>query len=253
MNEPSLGARLAHELCVFGSSKEVEWIQRAAEAFEHQLREEKGTTHREIVAPLCDWLECSPTQKRLIGHTLDLLQVAFDLADNLADREEDEARGRTYDPYYEGIPVPVRHCLPALLVSGAHRCMMGAFSPEASVSSAEKVHGVLEDMLRGQGLPRGKEKVALVSGAQARLLCLPFWLFPERASRERTTLQELERWAQAWGNSWEFGFIFEETGSPEDRELWVDALRTARKFWPNFGPFSASGPLSAERNLRPVC
>ncbi len=211
-----------------------------------------GTTHRSVVEPLCEWLGWAAEQRARLGHSLDLIQIAFDLADNLADEESDALEGRAYSSAYHGIPHAVRFSLPAYLISACYANLLGGF-PEGGRAAVPKVHAVLSEMIVGQSLPSGVQKAGLVSGSQGRLLCLPAWLSPSHPQLSSQRVAELERWAQAWGTTWELETLHRSSGCAESRRAWIESVRQAHRNWPRYGPFAAREALSASRNLRPVC
>jgi hypothetical protein len=161
----------------------VAWSGRAARVLEDQLRASHAVAHREIVVPMAQAVGMRPLRQAALGDILDLLQTAIDLADNLADREEDAAAGKAEAKSYPGVPGAALLCLPALLVGTAEQILYEEFRrPRYRPDYASgRLLETLGQMTVGQGLPTGDRRhLDLVSGQQGVLLCLPFWLVSHR-------------------------------------------------------------------------
>lgn len=233
----------------------AEWIGVAAGVFEAQLRDSNAAPHSSLVTPICDWLRMNETERTAIARCLDLLQVAFDMADNLADAEEDRARGKDRLQGYALIPSNVCPCLPAYLLAASSEHLDRAFAarPTELRLAKRRIYESLGSMVRGQGLDATPEKARLVSGQQARLLCLPVWLSPDSDELTAGRRVHLEQWAEVWGTSWELGFEYEEQRSDQTRASWAHSLDRARETWPKFGPFVNGELLGPERMLPGMC
>jgi hypothetical protein len=183
------------------------------------------------------------------------LQVAFDLSDNLADVAEDAARGLAERRSYRDIPTAVRTCLPAYLVATSRERLEITFTsrPGRLREAGRLVHGVLGAMVRGQGCDDPLEKARLVSGEQAKLLCLPAWLCAPHPDLTDAVRADLLAWAEAWGTSWQLGFECQEHPSPPAQERWMHSLLNARARWPRVGPFLPGRPLAADSLLSGLC
>jgi len=250
-----LSERLQAALTGWSAPELVRWSCAAASAFEAQLRDTAGVTHREVARPISEWLGFTPSEHDAIGDSLDLLQVAFDLADNISDAEEDRRLGRGYNDAYAEIPKAVCISLPAYLIATACESLRRCFEPSGhSVSVAlGNVHQVLGSMLLGQSMQDPVRKAELVSGSQARLLCLPAWLRTDHPLLQPNRLEGLHRWAESWGTSWQLGFEFAEQRTAHLHALWLRSTRLARAEWPPFGPFVPGQTLAADQHLTPLC
>jgi hypothetical protein len=247
----SFSSRIGTSLTGWLDPPLVDWAGAAARVFERQLEQAGGACHRQIAEIIGQWLGMTSVELDGLGSSLDLLQVAFDLADNLADADEDKKRGK--EKTYEGIPRAVQLCLPAYLVATSHQQLARTFGhrPAALVDASTLIHGVLGAMMTGQGCEDPAIKARLVSGAQGRLLCLPAWLCAPPVPDEMRTA--LLRWAEAWGTSWELQFAYQDDRTAAARARWIRSLEIARQCWPTFGPFASGGPLSPEHKLPCVC
>src|SRR5262245_3586441 len=137
--QPSAGSRrpnLAAELPAridriigarYGTSV-TEWAVVAATALKDQLTDNSGLPHRYITDHLALELGFEPREVEVIGDMLDVLQVSFDCADNIADREDDLLAGRSYAAAYESVPLAVLTYLPAILASHAVDLLYRNFS-----------------------------------------------------------------------------------------------------------------------------
>jgi hypothetical protein len=227
----------------------VGWAIRAAAGFEHQLRDSEAFPHRTVTEALARSLGIPRAKRHRLGGTLDLLQTAFDLADNIADRDEDVRAGRSYAGHYRGVPEAALLCLPALLTSSAIQILHETFpeSRYATSLAGRRVIRILGDMVVGQGAPNASSRhIALVSGKQGLLLCLPFWLVARRGSRWKARLSVLEGWAFRFGRTWEYRQAHAERPTIENARALARAAAEARRAWPPFSPFLAGEPLAPD-------
>ena len=252
---PSFRDRVACSLARWADPTLVTWAVAAADVVEAQIADVGGSPHRELAAPIGRWLRMPAAEQEAIGDALDLLQVAFDLSDNLADVAEDAARGLTERRSYGDIPTAVRTCLPAYLVATSRERLEIAFAsrPGPLRETGRLVHGVLGAMVLGQGCDDPIEKARLVSGEQAKLLCLPAWLCAPHTELTDAVRADLLAWAEAWGTSWQLGFDCQEHPSPAAQERWMHSVLNARARWPQVGPFLPDGPLAANSLLSGLC
>jgi hypothetical protein len=232
-----------------------DWIEVAKAAFEAQLVEAAALSHRQLSAALADWVGMSASERAAIGTALDLLQVAFDVADNLADAEEDERRGKARVAQYREIPHAVRFCLPAYLVGASLECIQRNFAHRAVAAARANadVLRLLGEMAVGQSVEEPLERARLVSGAQARLICLPLRLGAPSSLPPQETLAAVEAWAEAWGTSWELGYRYRDLRTNAARRDWLVSLKRARARWPQTGPFAPGQPLSIELRMPGLC
>jgi hypothetical protein len=230
------------------------WAGLAGQCFSQQLVDNAAQPHRFMTDRFAGALGYSEAESDALGEVLDTLQVSFDLADNLADREADRARGCNYLGACENVPLAVLTYLPAVLAASAIDLVYTAFrsekfTPAAAVAKLGKVIG---EMVRGQAEPSGSpRRVDLLSGKQGLLLCLPFWLREGATDLPCPTLY-FEQWAYQFGCTWELNQVHRDGGSPESRAAWTNAMLETRLSWPRFGPFGPGGPLQAQA-LFPAC
>lgn len=206
----SLGARAL--LLEQGEPALVDWCRQASLATDHQLEVEGvPVTNGRLALDLGVGLGVPRPLARRAGAVLEILQVATDMADNLADLEKDRV---------------------AVAATGPH-----------GPSAAQKLSAVLGRMLVGQGL-RGEEHALRVSGDQGRLLCLALWL----SSFEE--VEAIEEWAFAWGCTWQLTRDVLEARPGADRRL-RQAIQRAQRCWPSAplfeGRFSSERLLKAAR------
>ncbi len=220
-------------------------VKRALCATHEQYREQGGElSHGAITEALARGQQV-PHATRW-GALVDLLHAAVDLADNLADEEEDRAAGRGYADHYAKVPRATLLCLPTLMVSAA--------SAEAATLSAERAGEVLTRLTRalghmahGQGLPSGhRQRPALVSGAFGVIYALPLFA----RSRPRRA-EAAARWGEAICALGHRKIAAQERPGRASERALVEARDEAAQLWPRFAPFREGEALSAERLLRP--
>ena len=230
------------------------WAARAAESFRAQLADLGALPHRFMTDLYAPCLGFDAREVAAIGDVLDLLQVSFDLADNLADRERDAALGRSYMKPCEDLPLAVLTYLPAVLACRSLAVLYEHFREARFNASlaAVKTAAAVGAMVRGQAEPdHSPLRVDLVSGRQGLLLCLPFWLFSDRKELP-CSVSDFEDWAFRFGATWELNQVYVDEKTEASRSAWHDAVVSARLSWPSFGPFAADGPLAARATL-PGC
>jgi hypothetical protein len=230
------------------------WAGLAAEAFRAQLADNGALPHRFVTDLYAGSLGFDPREIRAIGDALDVLQVSFDLADNVADRELDARLGRSYTKSCDGVPLAVLTYLPAVLASRGISIVYEHFKDDRfnATCAVAKASAAIGAMLRGQAEPPDSaRRVDLLSGRQGLLLCLPFWLLVDR-SLLPCPLADFEAWAYQFGSTWELNQVHLAEKTEASREAWHEAVLNARLSWPSFGPFAAGGPL-APRAAMPGC
>jgi len=227
----------------------VAWASHVAAGFEQQLRDSDAFPHRTVTEAIACSLRIPHGKRQLLGGALDLLQTAFDLADNIADREQDVGAGRNYAAHYGGIPEAALVCMPALLTTSAMQILHETF-PEPSYAprfAGQRLLRVLGDMVAGQGASgESRRRVALVSGKQGLLLCLPFWLVTGSGARAKKRLAILENWAFRFGCTWEYRQAHLDRPTLARKRALERALASARRAWPSFSPFLAGEPLASD-------
>ena len=220
-------------------SRVAVWSGRVAQVLANQLQASHAVPHRELALRMARAVGMGQSQQTALGDIVDLLQTAIDLADNLADREEDVAAGRAQARSYPGVPSAALYCLPALLVGTAAAILYETFGrPKYQVDRAwGRLLETLGQMTVGQGLPTGHRRhLDLVSGQQGVLLCLPFWLVSHRPPWDRR-LRVIERWAFLYGRTWEYHQRLLESGTSLAARDFDRAVARARAAWPEFEPF----------------
>jgi hypothetical protein len=225
----------------------IPWVRRLADSLDRQLRASGAVPHRALAAPIARWAGFSRAGVDTLGAVLDLVQLAIDVADNVADLEQDRRDGRAHVDAYDRIPRAAAVCVPALLV-GVALCRLGECFPAPAyrpLYGCRRLLEVLGDMSVGQGEgSQGAARVDLVSGRQGLLLCLPCWLRGPGAghvTRRRTA--RLEAWAFAFGRTWEHHQRYLEERSAAAYAGYRSAAAAAAGAWPDFGPFTGRGPL----------
>lgn len=210
--------------------------------------------HRFLTDRFAGALGYSENETSALGDVLDVLQVSFDLADNLADRESDRVAGRNYLAPCEDVPLAVLSYLPAVLSASAIDLIYTTFcaerfTPQAAVA---KLGTVIGQMVLGQAEPDGSpRRVDLLSGKQGLLLCLPFWLRDGSPDLPCPT-PCFEQWAYQFGCTWELNQVVRDGGANHGQAAWTNAMLETRLSWPRFGPFGPGGALQA-RALFPEC
>ena len=249
MDLPSLPGRVRLLLKGRLPGPTVVWASRAAAGFEQQLHDSEAFPHRTVTEAIARSLRIPRGKRQVLGGALDLLQTAFDLADNIADREQDVRAGRSYAAHYGGIPTAALVCMPALLTSSVVQILHEAF-PEPSYAprfAGQRLIRVLGDMVAGQGTSgEGRRRVALVSGKQGLLLCLPYWLVATSGARTKKRLAILENWAFRFGCTWEYRQVHLDRPTLARERALGRALASARRAWPSFSPFLAGEPLAPD-------
>lgn len=190
--------------------------------------------------------------EQAIADTLDLVQVAIELADDLADWEADAAAGRPHVAVLEAIPASVRPALPAVATAAAF-ARLGALAagetPGLAVGRAQaQLAAVLAHMAAAQGLTDDAH-IAGTADEQGRLLGLALWLDPATPPAEQAAV---DTWARAYGRTWELAQRVTE-GRVAPATL-LRAQERCRRAWPTTAPFAPGGALSLDHLLpRALC
>jgi hypothetical protein len=189
--------------------------------------------------PLAAWCGMDADEQVTVAALLTLLQVAIDVADNVADWQEDRLEALPTHKVYEGESPATLAAVPALLVGLVVHEVFSRW-PSSGGDASARLLGALSSMAHGQGLAdRSKEKVEAVSARQGLLLCLPLWVRQQDPEVQRRT-PEVERWAVAYARTWELA----EIGSSHEQLV---AKAVATFCWPTWGPFAPNGPLTERR------
>ena len=228
-----------------------DWVSAAARVFSAELQARDARPHRALMHPLASAFGLDAARVSVLGDVMDCLQVAIDVTDNLADEEEDRANGVDRVAAY-GLPKAALLCVPTLLVTGCTRRLAEHFgSADFNLARAlARLSDTLCDMAVGQVAPSLEQKVALTSGRQGLLLCLPAWLVPD--AQHMLPLPAFEAWAVAFGETWEWLERLRSDDSWYNRKNWQRTRWNALDAWPSVYPFSAGAPLAPDTILAPL-
>ena len=228
------------------------WLLDALAATDETLQRRRGSTHRSLTEPLAVSVGLTGEHLDRCGAVLDLTQAMIDLADNLADRDADRARGLDPLALCASVPPAVLPCLPSLFAACAMRALATGFAlPLRGAAASLRYTTVLGRMVAGQGADDDSDaRVDLASGMQALLCCLPLWLVFDGSADHDARLAATEHWALRYGRTWELREAYEN--APDDRaalDRYVGACDDARAAWPAWGPFLHDGALAPRRLL----
>lgn len=230
-----------------------QWACSAARVFATELKTRGASPHRVVVEAVSQAWGLDGPRIDTLGAVLDLVQVAIDVADNLADEEEDVALGRDVAARYASIPRPFLICLPSALINTAFVRLSADFpAPRYDLARATRRFAwALAQMAEGQAASSLEEKIRLASGKQGLLLCLPAWLTPDE-SEHPVALDALETWATAFGRSWEHQERMRTLANNSAKQAWNAARFELEQVWPEVPPFDEHGPLARQRLLAPM-
>ncbi len=195
--------------------------------------------HGSIVAALCDRERLSLEVSGAVLTCVDLIQVAIDVADNIADDVEDpKIQGASG---YSRRLMPTIVCLPALILAQVV-ARLASLCKRASDDgfAIERLLSTLETMAGGQS-QTSLAKVKATSGLQGLVVCLPLWLKGERGQTAED--EAIERWAVALGETWERLIQALEEDRPLVRARYHNAVQRLMEAWPVEEIFERDGPL----------
>jgi hypothetical protein len=179
------------------------------------------------------------------GVTMDALQIAIDLLDNVTDEDLDASEGRDWASAYRGIPRETLTALPSLLIGCVVASLPLSFPPREhpTAEATTFLLGVLDRMARGQGLAlTHPERVDCIAGEAGRLYTLPLRLAPSQTVEVRRRTEAVDRWGFEFGRYWQ---LEREVVERPRARRWVPlrgrALGRTRAAWPTFPPFSDGG------------
>ncbi len=192
----------------------------------------------------------APPDAVRVGHLLDLLQPAIDLADNLADAEEDQAAGRDPRARYPGVPRAGLPFLPALAVGTVVAELSRFPVPLRGVHAVDRLLSTLGALNEVQARPLGMGHRSRDIGIHfVTLACVPAWLVPT-AGEGLLDEAAVECWARRVGATvqtrWD---ALEDPGNQRLRLRFLRLRRAALRDWPTSRPFGAGCALSASRVL----
>lgn len=230
----------------------VALISIAADATDRQYVDVGGgMTHGLRIYRLTLGLGLGGDLARGCGTLIDALQIAVDMADNLADEELDQAHGRCYNGLYADIPADCRPALPALMVGAVVTALFRRFPPPRfdAPYAAERLMRVLGLMTTGQGRSRSDPlRIDHISGEQGRLYALPLWVSRDGSERHDALLEVVETWGFEFGRTWQLQReVIETTNEPHWTTELERAEQRAMKAWPGFPPFTDEGLFSKAR------
>ncbi|HEY8927244.1 MAG TPA: hypothetical protein VIU64_22830 [Polyangia bacterium] len=223
------------------------WCGEAALTLQRQLEARGALPHASIAVPAAEALGLNRPLAEGVGLVFDLLQTAIDVADNIADVEEDASAGRP--PVYLGIPKAALICLPSLLTGMALSHLTSTFEEGqfGTSYSCRRILQILGAMTLGQSVPKPDVRHdQLVSGRQGVLLCLPFWLVAKRSPAWRRRLPRVERWSYRFGLTWEARERRLDMPTGAAVAAHQRSLVAAQRAWPDFAPFRPGDALSAQ-------
>lgn len=246
-----MGARIQRALPADFPAVTREWLVLGGDAVQIHLDAARGLPHRAFTTVLCEAIGFSDAETLAVGDAMDLIQVAIEIADDVADWEDDVARQRAHVPIIGSIPADARPAVPIVATLAATNCLTRGFagSERMLARSVARLTGVLGAMVWGQGVADAGQHMALTSGEQACMLGLPLWLSAETAEAQQ---QQFDAWARRFGLTWELQFRVREKRIP--RSELESAKEACRACWPDFSPFLAGETLEIRQLLpRGLC
>lgn len=229
-------------------------IQRIARASDEQLAGAGGGfSHGWRLARLAQESGLEPIVAQRCGLILDLIFLAVDLADNVADAELDARLGRTFNHHYEGIGQERMVAMPALLVGAATAGLSYLFADPSfhAQYAVGRVLGVLAVAARGQS--RAHEdpaRIEEISAAQGRFYALPWWVLH---GPDSDIAAELEAWGVAWARTWQLRLDAQENPSVERcQTAFHQAFEAASQAWPTRTPFGPTESFARRFMLPPL-
>jgi hypothetical protein len=184
---------------------------------------------------------------RKVGYWVDILEIAVDLADNLADAEEDRALGRDPTAPYHGLAPATLFSLPLLLVSTA---IADLASWPVPIEHVRYTHGrlipALDRLTRAQARPFGDpRRYDEGSASRGVTVLLPLWMTFGPAWPDDPRFAALEAWQPAWSRTWQARQdVAEGRLDPATYRTLVDQATAA---WPDFPPFQPGQALAVDR------
>lgn len=228
------------------------WVRAVMASTDATLAARGGVTHRALVEPIARAVGLDDAHVDRCGAVLDAAQVMVDLVDNLTDLPKDLARGVSPLSACADVPTAALFCMPSViagcLMSGIHRFFPAPLRGAAAAARATTVFG---RMVVGQAADDESDaRVDLASGMQGLLCCLPLWLVFDDSPAHRARLVAIERWAFAYGRTWELREAAAEAPASSSAALrYRAACAAAREAWPSMRPFAEGDELSARALL----
>ncbi|MFK7929927.1 MAG: hypothetical protein AB8H79_17165 [Myxococcota bacterium] len=229
-------------------------IQRIARASDEQLAGAGGGfSHGWRLARLARESGVDAVFAQRCGVVMDIIFLAVDLADNVADAELDAQLGRSFTAHYDGIGRERLVAMPALLVGAATTSLSQGFAGDTlhGTYAAGRVLGVLAVAARGQSRAfDDPARIEEISAAQGRLYALPWWILE---GPESPTAAELEPWGAAWARTWQLRLdVRENPGVERCLRAFELAYDSASQLWPTRSPFRADEPFAQAFMLPPL-
>lgn len=226
--------------CFLGSSlgpATLRLVREAARTADRQIAKEGGGySLGALVQRVAVARGVHPDVAKRCGVVVDALVVAWDMADNVADREMDLAAGRSLDTSYPGIPLAQQVALPALVVGGVMAGVVQHFPNRLhSLYMVSRLTAVLDTLVVGQGRElTDVRRLDEVSGVEGALFALPWW-YQEGSDSE--TAHAVERWGRAYARTWQARRDLLERADDDARERYAEARERARAAWLDGAPF----------------
>ncbi len=237
----------------FGGTQAALSLHACVDATDAQMRHSGTTPHRILVTEVARSLGWKESSIAALARVMDCLQVCIDVADNLADWEADAARGRVH-PAMERVAPAVRPCLPAVWMGLAAAVFQQAVSLQGLSHGQEawwRLQILMAEMAVGQGHQDPGAHLQATSGRQGLLLLLPLWM---DWGTDDPRLAPVERWAEAYGRTWELHQQVLEAPGPDTRRAFDRAMLQVIPLWPDVPPFQAGQALEQQRLLpRGLC
>jgi len=226
----------------------VQQIARAADAQRDQ--EAPISSHGARIAAVAQAMGCPGQVAGRCGVLVDAFSLASDLADNIADAEEDAANGRSFQELYAGIPYARLVATPALLV-GAVIAAIPRVLPAPALHPTHlttELMRVLDVMARGQSRGFDEDaRIEEISAVQGRLYAMPWWALE---GPDGVMAAEVEAWAVPWARTWQLNRDrVENPGDVRVEAALRAACAQALSRWPEGEAFQGDGPFAAARLL----
>jgi hypothetical protein len=252
MHRPFANERVAAVVGALLGRNTTRWVLDVGRGQDRQYRRDgPGISLGRIAWDLSIGLELPPLVASECRVVLELIQPAIDLADNLADEEEDRRLGRRPEARYPRIPPAARPFLPVLAVGVAMQHLVEAHSTDIfDVPGAlRRLLAALARLNEVQGRPLGaRGRSRDIGAAFLSLACLPIWLAPAQVGAERSAA--VGAWAEAYGGVLQP--LVDARECPDDVQLarrFRRLRRRAVRGWPEFSPFGPGQALSQARIL----
>ncbi len=216
----------------------AQWMGLVAKAAQMNLDADDALPHRAFVELIAEARGFDSTEQHTIGDAFDHLQLAIELADDVADWDDDVERERPHVQLLSQIPAGARPALPIASTLACAACV-AKIGGDRIALTLSKMTAIGSRMVVGQGRDDEEGQIALASGEQALLLGLPMWLDSATTAHEQ---QEFDTWARAWGLTWELAQRVKERRARPSQL--ANAMERCRELWPDIVPFRRGEALA---------